>query len=200
MKYQITTKTTGDEWEQVMTCEFANATIAELVTQDTPTYTYEGRRYIPKPNSDRGNSAARLQREGATVTLTCNKGHSWQRYWHSDPEVNKLELEALAKDWEAKEQAWLPIAQYFEARTKDVMNEWSKRLTTKFGDLEYCVQELNRKLSACQSLLESTRDQQDGVNTDVYDCLDIDTNQIKGLWKALYLHREKPFHFMDREK
>ena len=182
-----------------MVCEFANVTIAELVARDVPTYSYENQKYIRNPNSSVG-AAARFQHKGTTVTLTCNKAYSWRRYWHSDPDANKLELEALAKEWEAKEQTYLPIMQYFNAHVKDAMNGWAEKWTDRLLDLEHQIKELGRKLDACQSLLESTRDQQqDETNRDIFDCLEIDNDQIKGLWRALHLHEEKLFHFLDGE-
>ncbi len=205
MNHKITTTITGDEWKQTMVCEFANSAIAKLVLEDTSTG-YHGHKLCLLAS---GEAKAELQHEGKVVTVTCRK-HNFVRRWHSDPNANKDTLEALAKDWEAQEQAWLPIRRYFMAGIRKFQNEfdeWIKNRDEEVGGLAHQIKELERKLEHNAKFQESQVARLRGklleVNKeirDIHDCLEMDTNQIKGLRVELALHKKQTFHFLGGKK
>ena len=199
MKHQITTTVTGNNWETVMGCKFANAIIAQLVMQDTKTITYDGgKKYV---RDDYGKDMARIEQEGNTITLTSYDNGGWKMNCGSQ-EDTKAALEDIAKSWQVREGIYLPAMQYFEAGAK-AFNERQRKSSDQHDEdakiLECRIEELERKLDACQSLLDSTKNQQGETNKDIFDCLNVDSDQIRGLWKDLFLHKEKSLHFPDRK-
>lgn len=206
MKHQIITKTTGDEWEQVMTCEFANATIAELVWQDT---TIGYRSHKDCLLADDGPKAE-LQREGKTITVICKKQEHFARCWNTDPDANRDALETLAKEWQEQEQAWLPTMRYFQiAKEKhnQALLEWSNKHDERLDGLEYQIksEQLKREgdIKFCEGQITKMLENLltiEGQIHDILDCLNMDGNQIENLCEAFSLHRELKFHFLDRRQ
>lgn len=217
MNHQITTKTTGDEWEQVMTCGLANATIAELVWQDTAI----GYRNHKECLLDDGKPKAELQREGNTITVICKRQEHFARCWGTNPDANKDALEALAKDWQEQEQAWLPIMRYFEAGSKEYntfFHEWASQRDEELDDLEHQIEseQLKREgdIKFCESQITALLDRLEALDQhrqDDYDRamelfkerglrLDAHEKLYQGLHNLFSLHRERLFHFMDRKR
>ncbi len=198
MNHKITTTVTGNEWKQVMICEFANSSIAKLVLEDAST-DYRGHKLCLLAS---GESKAELQHEGKVVTVTCR----FVKRWHSDPDTNKDALEALAKDWEAQEQAWLPIARYLTVRVKPGLKR-TLEITNKLIDeiaklerridavdnLEYRIKELERNLTALDN--QHTKD-----ILGIYKELRNYGEALTDLQDAFSLHRELRFHFLGGKK
>lgn len=154
MKHQITVTQTGDNWEVLLRCEFTNATIAELVIQDTKTMTYDGdRQYI----QECGHKIARLERANTIITLTSYNNGGWQLNCGSQ-EDTKASLEAIACSWQAREGIYLPAMQYFEAGAKaynESFRKWSEANDEDLKKLEHRIEELERKRDADQSKAKS---------------------------------------------
>jgi len=188
MKHQISTTTTNDEWEQVMTCEFIGDAITELVWKDIP----KCRRKYKDCLLVDGEGKAELQREGKTITATCKKQERYTRNWDADPNANQEALEALAQEWEQQEKKWLPISRYFNACTKDAMNAWAQKWTDHLLDLEHeaKIERLKRKgdIKFCEA-----------QNKERHLTYLERGRRLNDIEEALSLHRDLPFHFMDRK-
>ena len=170
MNHQITTKTTGDEWEQTMVCGFANATIALLVYRDANLR--EG--YLNK---------ARVNINNDTITLTRRFDADFLAKFDNWPCLTtfRVELEALAKDWQEQEKTWLPIMRYFhiaKEKHNQALREWGKKHDERLDDLEYQIKGLTDLFKSYQGYTEAT-------NCDILDCLDMDFNAIERLREAL---------------
>lgn len=131
MKHQITTTLTNGDWELKMRCEFADETIAELIMRTASIAPHRSQCL-----QHEGNAIARIEQDGNTITLTSYDKQGSYAYKFGSREETKSALEAIAQQWEAKEQIYLPAMQYFEARTKDVMKQWSANQNDKLNDLE----------------------------------------------------------------
>ena len=210
MKHQITTTTKGDSWTQAMTCEFANAIIAQLVKETMRLETYDKRETIPSPTG-RGVAAV-VKHEGATITLTCINRNNWQQCWSADLDTNKQELEKLAQSWQVREGIYLPAMQYFEAGAETFnrkQREWADQHNKDAKILECRIEELERKLDANQNHQESTNEwltkelQERGGILEALKGLDSQLEALLRLHEGLYsqfsLHKEKLFHFLDRK-
>lgn len=188
MNHEITLTQTDDQWKQVMVCKFANATIAELVLEDTNTKTAAyGQIYLV-------DNATKLERDQSVVTVTCRYGDGYFACWTPDPNTNREKLEELAQTWQEQEQTLLPIMRYFEAGAKgynDRFRRWIDKRDKELANLEHQIEEIERKLKAHQDYSEET-------NQDILDSLEMDFNQIERLWEALSQHQQSRFHFLER--
>lgn len=205
MKHEITLTQTDDQWTQVMVCEFANATIAELIWQDTAI----GYRAHKECLLVDGEAKAELQREGETITATCKKQDRFTRCWDTDSDTNKQELVELAYEWKKQEQMWLPLMRYFKAGAKEYnisFRQWANKREKELAELEnqIKVEQLKRKgdVKFCEGqitkLLENLLEIE-GQMHDLLDSLEMDFNQIERLKEALALHRGFRFHFLDKK-
>ena len=198
MKHQVTTKTTGDEWEQVMTCEFANATIAELVWQDTNIGYRSHKECLLADDGPK----AELQREGKAITVICKYGEHFARCWFTNPDANRGALTALAETWQEQEQVWLPIMRYFEVGAKRhnaSFNKWAGQRDEELANLEGQIAALLDKLEALDQHQQDYHNKamdlfhERGLRLDAHEKL------YQGLRNLFSLHKERLFHFLDRK-
>ena len=185
-----------------MVCEFASATIAELVRQDTAIgYQNHKECFVVE-----GKPKAELQREDKTITAISKYKQHFSRYWDVDPSANKVALETLAKDWQEQEKTWLPTMRYFriaKEKHNQALREWSKKHDERLDGLEYQIkgERLKREgdVKFCEGqitkLFENLIDIEKQMH-DLLDCLDMDFSAIERLREALSQHARLKFHFL----
>jgi len=199
MEHKITTQVIDEKWEQWMTCEFPNEVIATLVLQDSSYKMWWGDKVIL---SDRDGyieerMAAKVEQKGKLVEVYCSDACAWDY----DHEVNRTHLEALAQRWEAQEDQYLPIMQYFEAHVKGAMNEWAKRNADRVADLQMTTSDLDSRLS---NLAQEVQDLQFQLNNHCDKVGELDEEMTalqklyEGLHRLFFQHVKQRFHFSRR--
>ncbi len=190
MNHEITLTQTDDQWKQVMVCEFANSTIAELVIGKAHTEQDGHNRVIL---CTEGQRRAYIQREKDTITLTCKcTPTSWWLGWDRfNPSISHEGLERIAKEWQTKEQVYLPIMQYFEVGAREYnvsLRKWAKKHDEELANLEHQIKELERKLSA---LDQRQQEYHSLLNQN------LNLNVLDKLYESLYillLHKKEEQH------
>ena len=195
MNHEITLTQTDDQWKQVMVCEFANSTIAELVIGKAHTERDGHNRVILCTNEKR---RAYVERKENTITLTCKcTPHGWWLGWDKlDPSISHEGLERIAKEWQTKEQVYLPIMQYFEVGAREYnvsFRKWAKKHDEELANLEHQIKELERKLSALDQRLDET-------NHVMYKELRQYGEALTELEEGFADHEKMMFHFLDRKE